>query len=76
MVNDPYLDTGTLAGAARRHGKRLQRREELLRSFLKYSPLFLRLRWDIIYAGINNYNGNQKNDNSRFRRRKVKDLPF
>ena len=44
MANDPYLDTGTLAGAARRHGKRLQRREELLRSFLKHSPLFLRLR--------------------------------
>jgi transposase len=44
MANDPPLDTGTLAGATRRHGKRLQRREELLRSFLKHSPLFLRLR--------------------------------
>lgn len=44
LANDPYLDTGTLAGATRRHGNKLQRREELLRSFLKHSPLLLRLR--------------------------------
>jgi transposase len=40
MANDPYSDTGTLAGAARRNGKAIQRREELLRSFLKHSPFF------------------------------------
>lgn len=43
MVNDPCLDTGTLAEAAHRYVRRVQRREELLRSFLKHSPLFLRL---------------------------------
>lgn len=43
MANDPHMDTGSIAGAARRHGKALQRREELLHSFLKHSPLFLRL---------------------------------
>jgi transposase len=43
MANDPHMDTGSIAGAARRHGKAVQRREELLRSFLKHSPFFLRL---------------------------------
>lgn len=40
MANDPHLDTGTLAGSARRHGKALQRRQGLLRSFLKHGPFF------------------------------------
>jgi len=44
MANDPYLDVGSLATAAHRHGRSLQRREGLLRSFIEHGPLFLRLK--------------------------------
>lgn len=44
MANDPHMDTESLAKTTRHHGKALQRREHLLRSFLKHSPLFLRLK--------------------------------
>ena len=44
LANDPYLDVGCLAAAARRHGRSLQRRGGLLRSFIEHSPLFLRLK--------------------------------
>ena len=43
MANDPHLDTSSLAGTARRHARSLQWRDELLRSFFKHTPLFLRL---------------------------------
>ena len=33
-----------LAQSTRRHGRSLQRRESMLRSLLKHSPLFLRLK--------------------------------
>lgn len=44
MVNETLYDLGMLTKAARRHGRGLQRREPLLRSFLKHTPLFLRLQ--------------------------------
>jgi transposase len=44
MTNETIYDLGMLTKTARRHGRALQRRERLLRSFLKHSPLFLRLQ--------------------------------
>jgi len=43
MANEADFDLGELTYSARRHGRRLQRKERLLRSFLKHTPLFLRL---------------------------------
>jgi transposase len=43
LANDALYDIQTLARTTRRHGKSLQSRQPLLRSFLKHSPLFLRL---------------------------------
>jgi transposase len=44
MANDPQREVGTLSATTRRHARSLQWKEGLLRSFLKHSPLFLRLR--------------------------------
>ena len=43
MANETIYDLGTLTKTARRHGRTLQHCQRLLRSFLKYTPLFLRL---------------------------------
>jgi transposase len=43
MANETITDLGMLTKTARRHGRALQRRERLLRSFMKHTPLFLRL---------------------------------
>lgn len=43
LANWPICDVGILARVARRHGRSLQHKEDLLRSFLKHSPLSLRL---------------------------------
>jgi transposase len=44
MANETLFDLDDLAHSARHHGRVLQRKERLLRSFLKHTPLFLRLR--------------------------------
>ncbi len=44
LANHTAQDLGTLAETTRRHAKSIQHRDILLRSFLKHSPLFLRLR--------------------------------
>ena len=44
MANDPHREVGILSATTRRHARSLQWKEGLLRSFLKHSPLFLRLR--------------------------------
>jgi len=44
MANDPLYELDELTQSARRHGRALQRREPLLRSLLKHTPLFLRLK--------------------------------
>ena len=44
MANEAIFDLDMLTTAARRHGRALQRRERLLRSFLKHTSLFLRLK--------------------------------
>ena len=44
MVNEAIYDLGVLTKTARRHGRALQRRERLLRSFMKHTPLFLRFQ--------------------------------
>ena len=44
LANLAVTDLDILAGEARRQGRRLQRQELLLRSFLAHSPLFLRLK--------------------------------
>jgi transposase len=43
MANEPLYDLETLTETARRHGRSLQRRQPLLRSLMKHTPLFLRL---------------------------------
>lgn len=43
MANEAIYDVGILTKTARRHGRTLQRRQPLLRSFMKHTPLFLRL---------------------------------
>jgi transposase len=43
MANEAIYDLTMLTKTARRHGRALQRRESLLRSFMKHTPLFLRL---------------------------------
>jgi len=44
LANLAGTEVGALAGIARRHGRTLQRREALLRSFIDHSPLSLRLK--------------------------------
>lgn len=44
LANWAAPDLDALTSAARRHARSLQRKERLLRSFLKQCPLFLRLR--------------------------------
>jgi hypothetical protein len=44
MANEAIFDLGMLTAAARRHGRALQRQKRLLRSFMKHTPLFLRLQ--------------------------------
>jgi len=43
MANDPVLRLDDLAHSTRRHARSLQRKERLLRAFLKHTPLSLRL---------------------------------
>ncbi len=44
LANRPAFETKELAAMTHRHARALQRNEPLLRSFLRHSPLFLRLR--------------------------------
>jgi transposase len=44
MANEALYELDDLTQSARRHGRTLQRREPLLRSLLKHTPLFLRLK--------------------------------
>lgn len=44
LANLAMQEVTDLATAARHHGRSLQRKPDLLRSFLRHSPLFLRLR--------------------------------
>ena len=44
LANRPAFDTDELAAMTRRSTRALQRNEPLLRSFLRHSPLFLRLK--------------------------------
>jgi len=44
MVNDAALDLDALTKSTRYHSRTLQKRELLLRSLLKHTPLFLRLK--------------------------------
>jgi hypothetical protein len=44
MANQAVFDLAVLTQKARRHGQALQRKQRLLRSFMKHTPLFLRLK--------------------------------
>ena len=44
MANRASLDIDSLAQTARHHGRSMQRKKNLLRSFLKHTPLSLRLK--------------------------------
>lgn len=44
LANLAFFDLDALTTTARRHGRSLQRKPDLLRSFLRHSPLSLRLR--------------------------------
>jgi len=44
MANDSRPDVLSLAKTARRHGRSIQRQQLLTRSFVKHTPLFLRLK--------------------------------
>jgi len=44
LANWPALEVEDLAAMTHRHARALQTNESLLRSFLRHSPLFLRLR--------------------------------
>jgi len=44
MANEALYELADLTQSTRRHGRSLQRRESLLRSLLKHTPLFLRLK--------------------------------
>ena len=44
LANAPFLELSTLTATTRHHGRRLQRRQLLLRSFIRHSPLAMRLR--------------------------------
>ena len=55
LANLAPLDLATLTAAARHHARSLQRNEALLRSFIRHSPLSLRLKSDIIYTVFNSF---------------------
>ncbi len=44
LANETPFNLRALTEAARRHGRALQKRQRLLRSFIKHTPLFLRLK--------------------------------
>jgi transposase len=44
LANSPFFDLPTLTATSRHHGRRLQRRQLLLRSFIRHGPLPVRLR--------------------------------
>ena len=44
LANRPLFDLGSLTSTTRRSSRSLQRTPQLLRSFVKHSPLFLRLK--------------------------------
>lgn len=44
MANDAPYDLLSLTKKTRRHGHSLQKKQDLLRSFVKHTPLFLRLK--------------------------------
>ena len=44
LSNRPFFDVDSLAQATRHHGRSIQRKQSLLRSFVKHSPLSLCLR--------------------------------
>lgn len=44
LANDPQPDLPSLANTTRYHGRSIQRQQLLLRSFVKHTPLFLRLK--------------------------------
>jgi len=44
MANEAIFEHELLTNSVRRHGLALQRKQSLLRSFLKHTPLFLRLK--------------------------------
>jgi transposase len=44
MANEALFELDNLTKPTRRHGRTLQKRELLLRSFLKHTALFLRLK--------------------------------
>ena len=44
LANEALYELEDLTQSARRHGRALQRRQPLLRSLLKHTPLFLRLK--------------------------------
>ncbi|MEW5994299.1 MAG: transposase [Candidatus Zixiibacteriota bacterium] len=41
LSNRPFLDVVSLAGTARSHGRSIQRKQTLLRSFIEHTPLAL-----------------------------------
>ena len=44
MVNEVAFDLDALTKSTRYHSRILQKRQSLLRSFMKHTPLFLRLK--------------------------------
>lgn len=44
LANEAVFDLDTLTQRARHHGQTLQKKQRLLRSFMKHTPLFLRLK--------------------------------
>ena len=44
LANRPFFDVDSIAQATRSHGRSIQRKQLLLRSFVKHSPLSLRLK--------------------------------
>ena len=52
LANLACPEVGLLAATGRRHTRSLQHKPDLLRSFIRHSPLSLRLCLDITYAGI------------------------
>lgn len=44
LCNRPFFDVPSIAHATRSHGRSIQRKQLLLRSFVKHSPLSLRLK--------------------------------
>lgn len=53
LANWTPLDLESLLAGTRHASRVVQHRGDLLRAFLPHSPLFFRLREDIIYAGLN-----------------------